>query len=59
MKKHISNHLRMATIVMGITLATSAMASEDHKDSKANANAIDLTSTFTIALTLPSTIKYD
>lgn len=36
MKKHISNHLRMATIVMGITLATSAMASEDHKDSKAN-----------------------
>jgi hypothetical protein len=49
----------MATIVMGITLATSAMASEDHKDSKANANAIDLTSTFTIALTLPSTIKYD
>ena len=36
MKKHISNHLRMATIVMGITLATSAMAREDHKDSKAN-----------------------
>ena len=40
MKKHISNHLRMATIVMGITLASSAVASavahEDNKGSKAN-----------------------
>ena len=32
----ISKHLSLATIVMGMTLATSAMAVEVHKDSKAN-----------------------
>ena len=36
MKKNISNHLRMATIVMGITLASSAVAHDDNKGSKAN-----------------------
>ena len=36
MKKHISNHLRMVTIVMGITLASSAVAHDDNKGSKAN-----------------------
>ena len=34
MTKHIIKHLRLATMVMGMTLATSAMAVEVHKDSK-------------------------
>ena len=36
MTKQLIKHLRLATMVMGMTLATSAMAVEVHKDSKAN-----------------------